>query len=386
MKTKALSSIVALLFLYGMVAAQDYYIRILGKAFLQDKPDIWNHNVIEIAPNNSVLHVSGEQDGWMKIERQGLVLWLRANNMGYVRIADSPQAQARSQRPAVDNCCSIGWDCGTDQKKWEDGYNAYKHGLCETTVDNCCQAGWDCQTDQEWVDGYNAFQSGICFISSDLEESQNQITGTMREIEVHAKELESRLISTHPVSGPIPAGVDNCCFLNRQCDSQEDWEYGYALFEYDLCHVPNIDGNIRITGSDAFVSTTRQALRLLLGRSPKWYRYTQQGLRGVTEIPMGGNSGIYVTERIYRSWPNFRTNLVGEALVIRVAGLLVHEACHVNRYVASLEHSGYVGEKACLIEQIHAMEAVDPFDRAVGSQRFTLANIDDPEYQWWRDR
>lgn len=477
MKTSAFAILITLIVSCYAASAQGHYVRTVGRVGLMEEASVWS-NQTEIAPKGLVLYVIGQQGDFLKISKEGRELWVKA-----YMTSQPIDAGADGKAPSPENnCCYMGWTCTTD-KDWADGYDAYQWGECISEVNNCCYFGWECHSDDEWQRGYQAFHMGTCDasvqrhleIASQAEATTtsaaslpaNAVRVTFSTNLRSSYSLQSRIVTTvaggttlsvlgnhgswlkidwrgseawladwvpmirakgvsvsipegvdnccflnwqcttdedwkrgyqalqenhcaapgpaqRPVS--IPEGVDNCCFINRECATQKDWDHGYALFKYDLCYVPNIDGNIKITGSSAFVSTVRQALHLLLDRSPRFYRYTPQGLRGVVEIPIGGNSGIYVTERIYRSWPNFRSNRVGEALVIRVAGLLVHEACHVNRYVAGLEHSGYVGEKACLIEQIEAMETVDPFDRAVWVQRNTLANIDDPEYQWWRDR
>ncbi len=483
MKVKILFPMFALLLLWGAAAAQDYYVHTIGRVGLQEEPRMWG-NQVDIASRGEVVRVIGQQGDYLKIVRNGRELWMRAWAASGP-IAAGPDGQAPAP---MDNCCYMGWDCGTDQKKWEDGHHAYQWGECKTDFNNCCYfPGWDCQSDDDWIRGYHALHAGSCDaslqtpISTPSETASvsiaagrtNTVRVTFRTNLRSSYSLQSRIITTvapgttlsvlgsrdnwlktdwrgaeawlanwapmthiggasgatrdlvtvdipegvdnccfvnwtcttdedwqrgyHALmdnqctapgpaastTGPIPEGADNCCNVNRQCSTEREWEYGYELFKYSLCYVPNIDGNITITGSSAFASKTRQALQLLLDKSPKWYRYTQQGLRGVMEIPMGGNSGIHVDERIYRSWPNFRSNRSGEAHIIWVAGQLVHEACHVNRHVAGVEHSGYVGEKACLIEQINALEAIDPLDRVVGGRYNRLANIDDPAHQWW---
>ena len=290
----------------------------------------------------------------------------------------------------IDNCCFVDRQCSTDQE-WTDGYWAFQNGQCAAPVqtqtqtpgidadprfrrsplhstapvtipagvDNCCQVNRQCHSDDDWIRGYHDFQN-------------NQCAGVAPSA------------STAPITGPIPEDVDNCCFVNRQCHTEQDYIIGYEQFKYGLCHVPDIAGVINISGSGAFVSKTRAALRILLDKEPKWYRYVQSTLRGVKEIPMGGDSGIFPDEAVYRSWPNFRSDRTGEGHIIWVAGQLVHEACHVHRYKAGLESGGYAGEKACTETQIQALDDIDASGAVAASRRRALANIDDPEHQWWR--
>ena len=48
-----------------------------------------------------------------------------------------------------------------------------------------------------------------------------------------------------------------------------------------------------------------------------------------------------------------------------------------------LESGGYPGEKACLEMQLVSTLEFNPSSGWIQSYRHTLANIDNPEYQWW---
>lgn len=67
--------------------------------------------------------------------------------------------------------------------------------------------------------------------------------------------------STQPVAASPPVGVDNCCFVDRQCNSDQDWDDGYWAFQNGLCAAPgqvqgNVDQNVDKT------ENMRRALRI----------------------------------------------------------------------------------------------------------------------------
>ena len=374
MKTKIFAVTVALFLLYSLASAQSYSIRVTNNTNLRAAASL-QARIVETAPAGATLNVVGNLNRWLRINRNDNDVWM-ADWVGHTRVSASAPAQTQTQIN-IDNCCFVNRQCHSDQD-WTDGYWAFQNGQCAapsqtqpvadtpvtapTGVDNCCQVNRQCHSDDDWVRGYEDYQNNQCAGAASISSST----------------------SITPITGPFPEDVDNCCFVNRQCHTEPDYVIGYEQFKFGLCHVPDIAGNVRIKGSAAFISKTRQALRLLFSREPKWYVYVQQTLRGVTEIPMGGDSGIYPAEAIYRSWPNFRSNRTGESHDIWVAGQLVHEACHVHRYKAGLQSGGYPGEKACTEIQIQALDDIDPIYDVAASRRRALANIDDPDHQWWR--
>ena len=431
MKTKLFVILNAMFILCGVASAQSYSIRVTFNTNLRSAGSL-QASIIETAASGTTLNVVSELNRWLRISRNGNEVWM-ASWVGHTRVESDTQTQTSTQATSnIDNCCFVDRQCSNDQE-WTDGYWAFQNGLCAvpaqtqaqvstqpvtTTapqIDNCCFVDRQCNSDQEWVSGYYSFQNGQCGapVQTQTQVSTQPVTTAPNTITVpegvdnccqvnrqchsnddwvsgfHAYRDNqcagvALTTSTAPITGPIPEGVDNCCFVNWQCHTEQDYIIGYEQFKYGLCHVPDIAGVINISGSGAFVSKTRAALRILLEKEPKWYRYVQSALLGVKEIPMGGDSGIFPDEAVYRSWPNFRSERTGEGHVIWVAGQLVHEACHVHRYKAGLESGGYAGEKACTETQIQALDDIDPSGNVAASRRRALANIDDPEHQWWR--
>ena len=90
-------------------------------------------------------------------------------------------------------------------------------GAASALIDNCCFVDRQCDTNQEWMSGYYAFQNNHCAAPS-----QQQ-----------ARSVQSQ---------PQPAAsteIDNCCFVDRQCISDEEWVNGYWAFQNNQCSAPS---------------------------------------------------------------------------------------------------------------------------------------------------
>ena len=53
----------------------------------------------------------------------------------------------------------------------------------------------------------------------------------------HSRIAESGPPASQPASN-VPAQVDNCCFVDRQCHNSQDWENGYWAFQNGQCVAP----------------------------------------------------------------------------------------------------------------------------------------------------
>ena len=288
MKSKLLAAVIFVFLLCGVAAAQDeYYIRTNARINLRATYSIEGEKV-ETVPEGTILHVVGRFNRWLKIDRNGDVLWL-ADWVYYTRVDNGgSQEQTRS----------------LDQFDPE----SYQ------VVDNCCQVDRECNTDEEWTSGYWAFKNNHCV---------------------------------------APAQ-------------------------------PSVSG-VSIEGSEAFVLQVEKALELLKNRSPEWYAYATSGLSRIREVTESNGAGVWVQFRRFDITPGhaFSGGTTGESSLIWLAGVIVHDACHVHLYEAGATHGGLEGERACLQANIEALEAIDPNDRFTSSLRNLLANIENPEYQWW---
>ena len=180
MKAKALLAVIILLLYSLAAAAQGYSIRIVYNTNLRDGASL-DSGIITTAPAGSTLQVLGQQGRWLQINWHGAQLWM-AGWVSYSRV-DAAAAGAQPQ----------------------------------TQIDNCCFVDRQCLNDAQWVDGYWAYQNGQCPTPA---QSQPQIqvqsgTGTPA-------------LSTRD-------DIDNCCHLDRECHSEEQWRAGWVAFKNLEC-------------------------------------------------------------------------------------------------------------------------------------------------------
>jgi len=199
--------------------------------------------------------------------------------------------------------------------------------------------------------------------------------------------------------------VDNCCFVDRHCQSDQDWDDGYWAFQNGLCAAPgqvqgNVDQNVdqieymrnalRIEGSERFLNEVNSALDLLKARAPHWYAYTVAGYDWILEVP----DLVWISHPPDVSVWLFPPDFGYYGNTIGFAGVLVHEACHLYQRQAYLQLGappellamveGLEAERECFAKEIEAVEDIAPNYYGLPSMRNTLANIDKEEYQWWQ--
>ena len=181
-------------------------------------------------------------------------------------------------------------------------------------------------------------------------------------------------------AGGAPAQADNCCFTGWHCATDADWAAGFHAFQTNQCDHPGI----AIEGSPGFVRQMHNALDMLRDRAPYWYDYVLRGLDGIRQTPPEV-IGVHVAERVfdldYSDEPPVGISL--ESHATHDAAMLVHEACHVYRYEAGLEAGGLDGESACVEAEIQALEFINPNSRWIQFYSAVLSNIHRPECQWW---
>ncbi len=84
-------------------------------------------------------------------------------------------------------------------------------------VNNCCSVDRQCTTEEEWVSGYYAYQNNQCAAPAEQQQSPP---------------------SSQPTPTPSPTttdDVDNCCLVNRQCATDEEWVNGYNAYQNGQC-------------------------------------------------------------------------------------------------------------------------------------------------------
>ncbi len=173
-----------------------------------------------------------------------------------------------------------------------------------------------------------------------------------------------------------PSEANNCCHIGWDCQSEAEWKRGYEAYQNNQCENPGV----AVIGSDRFKAVILEALRQLKNRSPYWYIYTIDGLDNIREE---SQSGIWVSSRTADvSW-SANSYAISRADIGAVAALLVHEACHVHRGRAGLQSGGLVGERACLQIEIQVLDLLGTSPGRRNWLQEVLDNINNRSYQWW---
>ncbi|MDE2775486.1 MAG: SH3 domain-containing protein [Chloroflexota bacterium] len=143
-----------------------------------------------------------------------------------------------------------------------------------------------------------------------------------------------------PVS--IPAGADNCCETGWSCNREHEWVYGHWAFQHNRCFpTPNSlppqsfgpyndHGHIRIVElTPGFRGMFNTAFELLRTHAPQWYNYVNNVITEVQERHCCG-AGVYSTSGVivfHHEPHSVRPYIRRDDYT--VAETLVHEACHV---------------------------------------------------------
>jgi uncharacterized protein YraI len=163
--------------------------------------------------------------------------------------------------------------------------------------------------------------------------------------------------------------INNCCFVDRQCASEQEWVDGYWAYQRNECLGPSqasvsaaqkAPHGIKIEGSSEFVKLMSEALDLLRTRSLTWYNYVVDGIDWLIEDERHYTMAAYSSQRTVRAAPYRRHITVSWDYmlnVVRVASGLVHEACHIHRHEAGYVYGPYtkVAEEVACIENEKAM-------------------------------
>jgi len=133
-----------------------------------------------------------------------------------------------------------------------------------------------------------------------------------------------------------PSNIDNCCFVDRQCTTDDEWARGYQAYQNYECRQlsPGEASAIApyppIEGTPDFVTRIRTGLDWLRERSSKWYLYVAQPTRHI-KVSAGDLFGSAISFAYGRS---ARLEIHPEHLdpPSNLASWLVHEACHLHQW------------------------------------------------------
>ena len=185
------------------------------------------------------------------------------------------------------------------------------------------------------------------------------------------------------------AEIDNCCFVDRQCQSDAEWESGYRAYQNNECPAPaqtsartpasKPPGSAPlIQGSRSFVRHIEATLNWMQRDAPEWHHYAIGGLDLIVEVPVPV-SGVqqlctalaYKHERkatLETCWSKrFRVEgLPARMDQLTTAAALVHEACHVHRYEAGFMYGPSTRDREGFVCRQHGTGvgvALDPYGR-----------------------
>ena len=140
--------------------------------------------------------------------------------------------------------------------------------------------------------------------------------------------------------------IDNCCFVNLNCQSEQDWVDGFWAFRRQECSVQgaseqistpaaphyiiNSQGRrIPIYGDEEFRLTIARGFFYLRDRLPRWWQYVAI----IDDVKYGGKEGN--CNYACANWPyknvRFGPIAYGQS-ASTIAQTLIHESCHLYQW------------------------------------------------------
>lgn len=181
-----------------------------------------------------------------------------------------------------------------------------------------------------------------------------------------------------PATSTAAEQVNNCCFIGWQCNSDQEWEQGFHAYQENRCK----HRGLAFEGPDSFIAQLHVALDLLQARTPNWYDYVTSGLSKIRVSSEATYSGINSHTAVWSMPPDS-----ADRSTTSWVSSLAHEACHVHRYRSGQEGDSLTEERACVTASRDALQAAKPPDAPgfIAWLESLLANIHRPECQWWHD-
>ncbi len=146
-----------------------------------------------------------------------------------------------------------------------------------------------------------------CFVDRQCSSDQDWTNGywAFQNGQCHVPAQPQPQTSAAPV-GNVPAQIDNCCGIDRQCSSDQEWTNGYWAFQNGQCAAPaqpqpqtSTAPVPRIEGSSRLVNHITAALKFLKSVAPDWYNYVITGMDSIVEVPAPGWKFEEVCTEVY---------------------------------------------------------------------------------------
>lgn len=166
-----------------------------------------------------------------------------------------------------------------------------------------------------------------------------------------------------------PSPVDNCCFVDRQCSTDQEWTEGYWAYQRNDCPASApaqspavVSQRPIIEGTEVFIRRVNNALNWLQSRAPEWYAYVINGMNKIGQSTLYGASFARLGERA--SYLSQSHAFRGEGRIVDymiLCSTLVHEASHHYDHAAGLAIQGWDGEIRANGKQREFYWDVDPY-------------------------
>lgn len=159
---------------------------------------------------------------------------------------------------------------------------------------------------------------------------------------------------SQPSIGSAPANVDNCCFVNRHCETDQEWADGYWAYQNNECPVsapvsavqPIANARPQVVGSTEFVQGLESTLSLMQQKAPQWYQYVASVTRLIEqdyEPEHCRSAGAYVGSGKTTIGTCMLYGPVRGALYrVSLAGILAHEVCHHHGHDVNPETGEFI--------------------------------------------
>ncbi|MCY4540217.1 MAG: SH3 domain-containing protein, partial [Chloroflexi bacterium] len=206
MKAKSFLTIMILLVYSWAASAQGYAIRVTYNTNLRAAPSL-DGRYVTTAKAGSVLQVLDQSDRWLRISQDGRDLWM-AGWVSHSRVeSDATQMQTTA-------ASTQGYAIRVTRNTYLRAANSLESGIVAKA-----RAGAILQVAGE--------QGG--WLQIDRNGRQLWMAGWVAHNRVEAS------VATQPQTTGI---IDNCCFVDRQCGSEQQWTDGYWAFQNGQCAAP----------------------------------------------------------------------------------------------------------------------------------------------------